>query len=74
MISDPHLDYVFDEPLADCEAIGNMIHQIICGKPPIQIPDYKRQLHLSVKNSPYFNLIKYYFDLADGLISPPSQP
>jgi hypothetical protein len=70
IISDPHLDYYMNEPLADSEAIGNMMHQIICGRLPIQIPDYKRQLHMSVKNSAYFNLIKYYFDVADGLVSP----
>ena len=35
VISDPYLDYHLNEPLSDSEAIGNMMHQIICGRLPI---------------------------------------
>ena len=74
VVSDPYLDYYMNEPLVDSEAIGNMMHQLICGRLPIQIPDYKRQFHMSVKNSSYYSLIQYYFNLSDGLVSPSILP
>jgi hypothetical protein len=69
IVSDPYLSFMFDEPVSDTEAIANMLHLLISGRPPIQIPDYKRQIHQSVKNSSYFPLIKSYFDFADGISS-----
>jgi hypothetical protein len=69
MVSDPYLSFMFDDPLSDTESIATTIHMLVSGRPPIQIPDYKRQIHQSVKNCSYYPLIKYYFDLADGLIN-----
>ena len=71
VVGDPHLPLMFEEASPDSEAIADMIHTFICGRPPVKIPDYKRMIHQSAKNSAYYQLIQFYYELADGLISLP---
>ena len=45
VVSDPHLDMMFEDPTPDSESIADIIHVLICGRRPIKIPDYKRMIH-----------------------------
>jgi hypothetical protein len=45
---------MFDDPKPDSEAVADIIHTLICGRPPNKIPDYKRLISDSVKNSIYY--------------------
>ena len=45
VVSDPHLNMMFNEPTPDSEAIADIIHVLICGRRPVKIPDYKRMVH-----------------------------
>ena len=57
VVSDPHFEMMFEDPKPDCEAIADMVHILISGRPPIKIPDYKRMIHQSVKNGAYYQMI-----------------
>ena len=71
IMSDPHQQFMFEEPKPDTEAIADIVHTLICGRPPNKVPDYKRLIHPGVKNSIYYPYVKALYELADGLSSSP---
>ena len=61
VVSDPHLAMMFDEPKEDSEAIADMIHTLISGRPPVKLLEIDRVLHQVVTNSPFFTLLNSYY-------------
>lgn len=45
IISDPHLALMFEEPSKDSESIADIMHTLICGRPPVKQIDNERVLH-----------------------------
>ena len=37
IISDPHLPYMFDKPIKDSQAIADIIHTLVSGRPPVMM-------------------------------------
>lgn len=62
---------MFDPPQHDAEAVADIIHTLICGRPPVSMQSVsepekmERVLHINVQNSKYLRLINEYYMIAD---------
>jgi hypothetical protein len=58
---------MFEEPSNDSESIADIMHTLICGRPPVKQIDNERVLHQVVTNSPYYSLIEHLYKLKNEL-------
>lgn len=64
VVSDPHVKMMFEERQLDTEAVVDLIHTVLVGRPPVTLSDKTKILDERVKNSGYWVLLQQLQSMA----------